>query len=200
MANSNKDKNDNSLSFYQRYKKELVLLIITAIISGLISVIFSIVLFNYQFSTTTLTERKNLANGYLSDIENVNGSLGGFITEYSIPTITKVKPMSKWGNSFYPEWGLYYSNRQDISKFDPELSKDLYEFYYILLNAEFCRQEFNNYDQTHPKDPDQPIEQYKQNSGENKEKLFNNMNNLVVECYTIRIPNLITKLKSVANS
>jgi hypothetical protein len=41
---------------------------------------------------------------------------------------------------------MYYSNRQDISKFDANLSKNLISFYGLVLTAESEREQYNNYD------------------------------------------------------
>lgn len=196
MRLSHKEKNNEILPFHKKYQKEIVLLLISITLSAIIS----FALFYTQFSLTKESEKKVIANGYLSDIESVNTSLFNFKNDYSTPTLSGELPMSKWIPPLYPEWGLYYSNRQEISKLDPELSKELYDFYNLLLMAELSKDEFNNFDSRHPKGEFQSTEEYLQNTHEIKMKIFTTMINLVNECYDYRIPYLRARLTKVINS
>jgi hypothetical protein len=90
-------------------------------------------------ATSLDKERKSLANGYLSDLDQVNQSMWGFLCQVYNKDDPDYGKLTYWTLPLYPEWGLYYSNRQEISKFDPSLSKDMYDFYYLVLSAEYLR-------------------------------------------------------------
>lgn len=50
----------------------------------------------------------------------------------------------------YSDQGIYYSNNKDLSKFDKNLTQDLYTYYYDLTKAESERQYIQNYLDLHP--------------------------------------------------
>lgn len=51
----------------------------------------------------------------------------------------------------YSDHGVYYIHAADISKFNKNLSEDLFDFYDILMNAETDRQYLQNYIDSHPR-------------------------------------------------
>ena len=124
-----------------RYKVEIALILIAAIMSAVISV----AVFNYQSYLTDKNEQRNLATGYLLEIENVGPPLVKFIAFNASMNATEFRPAVPMDN-FYPAYGLYYSNRADISKFDPQTSASLYRFYYHLLRADDQRKMFSDFD------------------------------------------------------
>jgi len=124
-----------------RYKVEIALILIAAIISAVISV----AVFSYQSYLTQKSEQRSLATGYLLEIENVGPPLVKFIAFNASMSATDFRPVVPMDN-FYPAYGLYYSNRADISKFDPQTSASLYRFYYHLLRADDQRKMFSDFD------------------------------------------------------
>lgn len=138
---------------FHRYKVEIALLIVGAIISAIISV----TLFSYQVSQTQKSEQRSLATGYLLEIENIEPSLTRLVAFNASANTTDFHPVAPL-DSFYPSYGLYYSNRVDISKFDPETSASLYRFYYHLLRAEDQRLLLLNFDIDHPANATNPAD------------------------------------------
>jgi hypothetical protein len=47
---------------------------------------------------------------------------------YNDPKSPRYHSTLSWQDPIYPSWGMYYSNRQDLSKFDSNLSKKLIAF------------------------------------------------------------------------
>jgi hypothetical protein len=125
------------------YKAEIALLLIGAILSAIISVS----IFSYQVSQTQKAEQKSLATGYLLEIDNIGPPLAKFIAANASMDAAHFVPIHSMDN-FYPPYGLYYSNRADISKFDTQTSSSLYRFYYHLLRADDQRKLFNDFDTT----------------------------------------------------
>lgn len=165
-----------------------------------VPLLVSYLFFNYQYSQTTLSEQKNLANGYISDLENVNRTLEPLIRKLDDPQDPDYHKPQFITVSLYPSWGLYYSNRQDIQKFDKTVSVELYDFYYELLTAEDARIFFNNYDTLYPIDTSRISEAKQQNSMEVQLKAYAYVYDVVHICYNKRIPQLITHLKAVRDS
>lgn len=124
-----------------RYKVEIALILIAAILSAVISV----AVFSYQSYLTDKNEKRNIATGYLLEIENVGPPLVRFIAFNASMNPTDFRPAVPMDN-FYPAYGLYYSNRADISKFDPLTSASLYRFYYHLLRADDQRKLYADFD------------------------------------------------------
>jgi hypothetical protein len=166
----------------------------------IVSVIVSVLIFNYQYSQTTLYERKNLANGYISDLENVNRTLDQVIADLENPNNPDYhKNPVRISESLYPSWGLYYSNRQDIQKFDSKLSSELYDFYNELLIAEDGRIFMNNFYTLNPINPDTSLE-LQENYKQVRLSAFNLVYNKIHDCYDNKLPQLIIELKTVRDS
>jgi hypothetical protein len=124
-----------------QYKVEIALILIAAIMSAVISV----AVFSYQSYQTQKSEQRSIAIGYLMEIENIGPPLVRFIAFNASMNETDFRPAVPMDN-FYPAYGLYYSNRADISKFDSETSASLYRFYYHLLRADDQRKMFADFD------------------------------------------------------
>jgi hypothetical protein len=124
-----------------RYKVEIALILVAAVMSAVISV----AVFSYQSYEIQKSEQRSIAIGYLLEIENVGPPLVRFIAFNASMNATDFRPAVPMDN-FYPAYGLYYSNRADISKFDPQTSASLYRFYYHLLRADDQRKMFSDFD------------------------------------------------------
>lgn len=111
------------------YTIKQILIALFALI--VIPIIVSVISFNYQYSNSKSSELKSLSNGYISDLDFVNRSLSATLSTYNDPNSPDYNKPTKIVTEIYPNWGLYYSNRQDIQKFDPELSSEIYEFYSV---------------------------------------------------------------------
>jgi hypothetical protein len=181
--------------------KEVISLVAIPII---VSIVVSYFSFSFQYNNTIVNDRKNLANGYISDLENVNRTLGGIISDLDNPNNPDYhKYLTKITNYLYPPWGLYYSNRQDIQKFDSKTSSDLYDFYNKLLLAEQGRILYNDYESLHPYIPDRngtiPLLQI-QNTAEVKTNMANGIYSTIHDCHDNKLPKLITELKVIRDS
>jgi hypothetical protein len=174
----------------------LILLVIVPII---VSAIVSAWSFNYQFTNTMKNEQKNLANGYISDLEYVNRSISALNKTFNDPANPDYHKRTKIVTPLYPSWGLYYSNRQDIQKFDPELSSDMYEFYSWILQAEDNRVQYNSFDSQYPLESEIVTPELLQNRQEQKEKLFDSMIDNIKRCDDY-LPALLTGIKNVRDS
>lgn len=135
-------------------------------------------------------EQKNSANAYISDLTYVNQTL----SYYDGP----VYPPSRIFNVLYPSWGLYYSDRQDIQKFDPQLSSDMYDFYYELLTAENERVWLNQIANTYPSDYFMTLPPEKRNQTL-MEDVFYDVIYKVHDCHK-KIPGLIANLTKASES
>jgi hypothetical protein len=195
-----KDEKKDCQTFYQKNKKELQLVLITVLLSALLSALVSFGLFNYQFSTSTLSERKTIANGYLSDLYLVQIRLDSFRDDYIAPLKNGSIKNSGWGTPIYPEWGLYYSNRQDISKFDPELSKDMVTFYNLILESEYYRNEVNNWETLHPIRSNQSFANYSRIESNDTKSMLNIMDKNTDYCLNNLLPRIRQNLTKIANS
>jgi hypothetical protein len=122
-------------------RKTIFVFLITAII---VPAIVSSSVSWFMIQTQLQNEQRNIANGYLSDLDFVERSLTVQWNEY-MASPDADNPI-QWVNPVYPPWGLYYSNRQDISKLDPDLAKQTYQVYYLLLITEDARNTNNNFD------------------------------------------------------
>ena len=174
-------------------KKDIILLILTVVIS----VGTSILIFNYQVSTTTNLERKNLAIGYLADIEMVNQSLISVINGVNDPNDPDYGRPRYLIRSIYPDYGLYHSNKEGLNKFDPELSYELYGFYNEVLDIEEARNLMNSYDQQFPMNSSSPVSI--QNHLQNRDKMYQNIIKKSNDAYA-KIPQLKSKLEQYAFS
>lgn len=139
-------------------------------------------------------ELKTIANGYLSDIAYVDYSLSTFENSY----FNKPDERGlKWEDPIYPDWGLYYSNRQDIGKFGKNISQKMYNFYNIVLTAEFQRKQFNNYDNEFPINFSDSWQ--KENRMKNLNRIYTNMAGNINESRR-QLNELRTDLLSFVNS
>jgi hypothetical protein len=183
------------------YSKKIFSSIIIPII---VSLIIGYLLFNFQYNDSLNKERKNIANGYISDLEDVNLTLTGAIQHLDDPNDPDYhKSMTKMTNYLYPPWGLYYSNRQDIQKFDSNTSNNLYYFYHELLFTEQTRVLYNNFDANDifpPTNNTTILLAHIQNSIKIKEKMANDMYNNIHDCHDNQLPKLIDELKKIRDS
>jgi len=170
-----------------------------AIFLILLALIGSFAISLYQNDQIQKTERSNLAKGYLIDVEYVNKTINNYIMTFNDPNNPDKGQPQNFIIPLYPDWGLYYSNRQDISKFPPQLSNDTYYFYNKILLAEFARKEFNNYENLHPLNPDYPLEPQKQNKLKTKQEIFQAYWEIIIDLHNYTIPNLENDLSKVIN-
>jgi hypothetical protein len=115
----------------------------TIIIIGILAPILVTSINSYY---SDFTEKQNLAQAYKTEIIN----LKPFLSEAQKQPLSVffIDPNNTANNSLivqqkvdslYPSWGLYNSNPQLLSKFDKNLSAQLYLFYYRIQRAEEMR-------------------------------------------------------------
>jgi hypothetical protein len=175
-----------------------IFLIILAVIGSVIGsgVVQSVLTYQTQKS-----EQINLAKGYLMDIDYINRTINGYLEIYNTPGSPWYHiPPAYYARPFYPDWGLYYSNRQDISKFDPDLSKSMYDFYYKILTAEDDRKQYNDYETLHPLNPNYPLDPQRENISLAKSVFNQEIWAVIDDVHTYTIPNLKTELNRIINS
>jgi len=149
-------------------------------------------------------EIKTLANEYLNDITfidnaesnfedyifNPNSSFNDKNTRYYHSTIW-------WQDPIYPQWGMYYSNRQDIAKFESNVSRELIIFYGMVLTAESQREQYNNYDKLYERNvSDLGLEQ---NREQNLVRIFSSMAQNINKSRS-QIQQIRTDLQNITNS
>jgi len=173
--------------------------IITGIIVSIaIPILVSYISFNYQYSNTVSKERKNIAAGFLIDLEFVNQSLSTPISAINDPTNPDYqKSFLRITTSLYPSWGLYYSKNQDIEKLGQPVSTDLANFYYEILTAEDERILYLNYDTLFPIDPTANLTMQNENRHMVKNSLATGQYNFIRDCYYNRIPKLKAELQKI---
>jgi hypothetical protein len=127
-------------SFFNNNRKEKILMIfISVIVSAIISAILAYIIFNIQFITTTNLEKKNIANGFLSDVKMSEYHLlrvENSFNDFNNPESPNHNQLIYFAYSIYPPYGLFNSNKQDIYKLDPILSNKLFDFYYNMTLLE----------------------------------------------------------------
>ena len=182
------------------------------IIGGLIGVIIGGIIqggiTNYTnmilLQTQQKSELKTLANEFMNDlnfIEKAESDFENFISnpksEFNDPNSPRYHSTLSWQDPIYPSWGMYYSNRQDISKFDANLTKKLISFYGMVLTAESQREQYNNYDTLFPREKNDSY--LEKNRIQNLKRIFNNMAGNINQSRSM-IPQLRIDLQNVANS
>lgn len=137
--------------------KALIALLISGI---LLPVCVSYLTFQYTSTQNTKNEQKHLATEFYYDIDYVELQESLFEDTLNDPGIDYNNPGSpffnetfNWVSPLYPDWGMYYSNRQDINKFRPDVACNLSMFYQDVLTAETERQTYMYYDKMVERDP-----------------------------------------------
>jgi len=160
--------------------------VLLILISIVISAIIGYIVFQIQWSDTAQKENKNLANGFLIEIEHNEHYLKKLSDDFQNPQSTRYNP-TKIVDPLYPDYGLFYAQGSDISKFDPKLSKKLYNYYYNILRAESDRKLFNEY--YYETDPNKIEENPKLLDDVNykeamtlKQPVYEEMKKLVINC------------------
>ncbi|MCK9581367.1 MAG: hypothetical protein M0Q92_13090 [Methanoregula sp.] len=169
-------------------------LIAATVIAALIGAIVGAMISGWMTDNTNMkilqiqqkNELKALANEFLNDLNFIEMSEKEFENYKSNPTSPYNDPKSpryhstlSWQDPIYPSWGMYYSNRQDLSKFDSNLSKKLIAFYGLVLTAESQREQYNNYDTLYPRDKNDSY--LEENRKSNLLRIFNNMENNIIQ-------------------
>jgi hypothetical protein len=193
------DKNKNSdPKTTTIFNETIKLVFIPIIVSIVIGLVVGILVFNYQYNNTVKNERKNLANGFLNDIEYVNRSLAVQLSTIDNPANPDYqKNYMRITTTIYPTWGLYYSKNQDIEKLGSPVSTDLYNFYYEILTAEDERILYINYDVMFPIDPSANLTSQNENRKMVKQSLVEGQYNFMHDCYYSQIPKLKTELEKI---
>ena len=179
--------------------------LIALFISGIIlPVCVSYLTFQYTSAQNTKNEQKHLANEFYYDIDYVELQESLFENSLNDPTMDYSNPDSPffnetfvWITPLYPDWGMYYSNRQDINKFSPALSSSLSIFYQDVLTAETERQIYMYYDKMVERDPNDTA--LEENRATMLHDLFDDMREQVNSTRQ-RIPELKQQLADIASS
>jgi hypothetical protein len=146
-------------------------------------------------------EEINLAKGYLMDIDYVNLTINAYLETFNTPGSPWYHvPPSYYSKPLYPDWGLYYSNRQDISKFNPDLATSMYDFYYKILTVESDRMQYNDYENLHPLNPNYPLEPQRESISLAKSAMNQEIWAVIIDVHTYTIPNLKTELNKIIDS
>jgi len=165
-------------------KITLVSAIVGALIGAVLGGLINGFVADYYNKDTLQMQQKNdlkiLANEFLNDIAFVDYSESTFedyrfnpSSDFNNPNSSFYKQFIKWEDPIYPQWGMYYSNRQDLNKFNVNLSRKLVDFYSKVLTAESQRDEFNNYDTLFPIDQNNLM--LRDNRNNNLKRIWNNM-------------------------
>ncbi len=85
-------------------------------------------------------EKKNIARALYSEISSLEGHLRVFSGMFKNPPpgVNHDAPI-EINQALYTDYGLYFSFRKEISSFNEELSKNLFDFYIYLLRADEFR-------------------------------------------------------------
>jgi hypothetical protein len=199
----NKDKNSDSetnsdFETTKIFKEMLRLVIIPIVVSIIVGLVVGFLVFDYQYNNTLKNERKNLANGFLNDIEYVNRSLAVQLSTIDNPANPDYqKNYMRVTTNIYPTWGLYYSKNQDIEKLGSPVSIDLYNFYYEILTAEDERILYINYDAMFPIEPSINLTSQNENRKMVRLSLVTGQYNFMHDCYYSKIPKLKAELGKI---
>ena len=191
----------NESDFWKSRKGKAIIFIISSII---IPAFMGYLAFQYQYHQTSQQEQKFLAREYLNDINFVEFAVSNFEDYIYNPASLFNNQSSNyyhraiwWQDPIYPPWGMYYSNREDLAKFDNNLSKNLILFYGMTLTAESQREEYNNYDKLFPRDQSDPF--LEGNRDQNLRRIWTNMA-LNINSSRSLIPQLKQDLQKIADS
>ena len=204
IGNSIRDKprvinGTNAIPWAERKGPAVLLIIIAVAGSGVAQVLIT----QHFNSQNQQTEQINLAKGYLMDIEFVNATINGYFVLLPDPTKpwdSNNNPPQIFDSPLYQNWGLYYSNRQDISKFPPKLSNELYYFYNSILEADSIRLEYNNLNAVYPIYNNSPLEPQIQKRTRLGNSLYSEYWRIITELHTTTIPNIKKDLNDTINS
>ena len=194
--NPNPENSENSTSWADRKYPAIFLIILAILLSSMAQILIQ----QHLKSQIEKSEQINLAKGYLFDVESVNITISSYIEQFNDTSSPDYQKAQKYITPLYPSWGLYHSNRQDISRFPTNLSNNMYYFYNRILIAENARLEFNNYETLHPISPNAPLNQQTQNINDTKMKLFKAYFEIITDLYNYTIPNLKKDLNDMLNS
>jgi len=104
----------------------------------IIAIIAPIIVAAAHTYLSEFNEMQNNARAFKIELENLKVYLNGTLQypAYTFDNNTRTLGVNQKIDTIYPEYGLYYTSKDKISKFDSELSEDLYIFYFRLLKAE----------------------------------------------------------------
>jgi len=88
-------------------------------------------------------ELRKKASSFLSDILYVNLTLTKVLQKYNDRSNPDYHKPVRWQEPFYPDWGLYLSDRHLLGKFEFNLSHNLTMLYNRLLEDEDARKNYN---------------------------------------------------------
>jgi hypothetical protein len=118
--------------------------IFATILAAFFGAYFAITAADKQINDQKQQEQKNLATGFLIELEQNEKYLTTLSVDFKNRSSARYNP-TKIIEPLYPDYGLFYSKGSDISKFNPNLSRKLFKFYSTLLEAESDRTLFNLY-------------------------------------------------------
>lgn len=117
--------------------KEIKLLIIGAVLGALASGIITYTITWKLSNDEKETELRNIAQALYYDVSVVEDFFN-----YSLNhSASKPNYIHVIDSHYYDNNGLYYVFRKDISKFDSETSKDLYDFYSFVMGIESVQED-----------------------------------------------------------
>ena len=119
--------------------QEIFLLIVGALLGGGISLASAW----WMWKTQIENENSNLAHGIYKDLDKTKTNLHLIVEANKHPQNIPNKSPLIPNQSFYPIYSLS-PTVEDISRFDPALSKELFNYYYDLADAEKIRLELND--------------------------------------------------------
>lgn len=115
---------------------EVVLVLLSAVIGGTIGFFSSYFMWKAQIKY----DKKNIAHGFHMEIYSLENRLKLFADVFSgvtpPPPQHKTEDPVEISDPLYTNDGLFFVFRKEMSTFNIELSKSLFEFYTYLLTAE----------------------------------------------------------------
>ncbi len=119
--------------------EKIMLLILGAVIGGIIGFTSSYFMWKVQIKYN----KRNIAQGFYLEISSLEKMIELFANAFDTPG--PGTGMVKIDQPFYSD-GLFFTFRKEISGFNRDLSKSLFEFYTYLLTAEKDRRIPNSND------------------------------------------------------
>ena len=113
-----------------------IFILLSAVIGGVIGFLSSYFMWNAQLKR----DKKNIALGFYMEISSLEKTLKLYADVFDgvTPPPPQFKPDDPVDvpDSFYTNDGLFFVFRKEMSSFNRDLSKSLFEFYTYLLTAE----------------------------------------------------------------
>jgi hypothetical protein len=123
---------------------ETVAVLVGALIGALFGAVVTGIISFLLAQNQIKTERKNIAKALLNEITNSEKGITNFNKIKSTTDISKI-PYLLVPNELTYSTDMYFDYEKDIAAFNPNLSRDLYQYHRYLCGAESCRVDTNSF-------------------------------------------------------